>query len=79
MRTLEINEKRQRKTEQGNSKETQTDFPEICHSSSSINKEEILSKYVKIEADLSALKSHVKCELSNMMIKMESVIISDFI
>ena len=54
LRTPEINEKRQSKTEQRNSKETQTDFPEICHSSNSINKEETLSKHVKIEADLSA-------------------------
>ena len=74
MRTPKINEKRQSKTEKRNSKETQTDFPEICHSSSSINKDKILPKYVRIEADLSALKSHVKCELLNMMIKMESLI-----
>ena len=74
LRTHEINEKRQSKTEQSNSKETQTDFPEICYSSSSINKEEILSKYVRIEADHSALKNHVKCELSDMMRKMESLI-----
>ena len=71
MRTHEINVKRQSKTEQHNSKETQTAFPEIYHSSSSINKEEILSKYVRIEADLLELKSYVKCKLSNMMIKME--------
>ena len=42
LRTPEINEKRQSKTEQRNSDETQTGFPEICHSSSSINREEKL-------------------------------------
>ena len=55
LRTPEINEKRQSKTEQRNREETQTDFPEICHSSNDINKEEILSKYVKEEVDLFAL------------------------
>ena len=39
LRRLEINE-------------SQTDFPEICHGSNSINKEKILSKYVRIESDL---------------------------
>ena len=60
LRTPEMDKKRQSKTEQRNSKETQTDLPEICHSSSSINKGEILLKYVRIEADLSALKSHFR-------------------
>ena len=73
-RTPKINKKRQSKTEKHNSKETHTDFPDICHSSSSINKDKILSKYVRTEADLSTLKSHVKCKLLNMMIKMESLI-----
>ena len=73
-RTPKINKKRQSKTEKCNSKETHTDFPDICHSSSSINKDKILSKYVRTEADLSTLKSHVKCKLLNMMIKMESLI-----
>ena len=49
-RAPEINEKRQSKTEQRNNEEIQTDFPEICYISSSINKEEILSKYVRIAA-----------------------------
>ena len=53
-----MNEKRQCKVENLNSEETQTDFPEICHSSSSINKEEILFKYLRIEANLLALKVH---------------------
>ena len=44
LRTPEMDKKRQSKTEQRNSKETQTD----CHSSSSINKGEILLKYVRI-------------------------------
>ena len=74
MRTPETNEKRQSKIEKRNIQETQTDFAEICHSSSSINKEEILSKYLKIVADPPALKSHVKCKLSDMMRKMESLI-----
>ena len=69
-----MNEKKQSEPEKRNPEETQTDFREICHSSSSINKEEILSKYLRIEADLSALKSHVKCELLDMMRKMESLI-----
>ena len=74
LRTPELNEKRQSKIEKRKSEETQTDFPEICHSSISINKEEILSKYIRIKVDLSALKSHVKCELSDMIKKMESLI-----
>ena len=44
LRTPEMDKKRQSKTEQRNSKETQTD----CHSSSSINKGEILLKYVRM-------------------------------
>ena len=55
LRTPGIKEKIQSKTEKRNRKETQTDFPDICHSSNDINKEEILSKYVKVEVDLSAL------------------------
>ena len=74
LRTPEINEKRQSKTEQRNSKLTQTNFPEICDSSSSISKKEILSKCVRREADFSALKSHVKCELSDKIRKIESLI-----
>ena len=42
LRTPEINQKRLSKTEQRNSVETQTGFPEICHSSSSINREQKL-------------------------------------
>ena len=74
LKTPEIKEKRQSKTKPRNSEEIKTNFPEICHNSSSINKEEMRSKYARIEADLSALKSHVKCKLSNMMRKMESLI-----
>ena len=74
LRTPEINESIRSKTEQHNNKETQIDFPEICHGFSSINKEEIRSEYLSIEVDLSALKSHVKCELSDMMRKMELLI-----
>ena len=67
--TSKINEKRQTKNEKYNSAETQTDFPEICHSSSFVNMEEILSKVLRVEADLLALKGHVKYELSGMMRK----------
>ena len=74
LRTPEWNEKRQSKIEKCESEETQTDYPEICHNSSSINKEEILSKYLRIEANLSPLKNHVKCELSDIMRKIESLI-----
>ena len=74
LETPEINEKRQTKTEKCNSEETHTDFPEICHSSSFVNIEEILPKVLRVEANFSALKSHVKCELSDMMRKMESLI-----
>ena len=74
LKTPAINEKRQSKTKPCNSEEIKTNFKEICHNCSSINKEEIWSKYARIEADLSALKSHVKCKLSNMMRKMESLI-----
>ena len=52
LRRPEINVKRKSKIEQRNNDEWQTDFPEICHGSNSINKEEILSKYVRIESDL---------------------------
>ena len=45
-----------------------------CHISSFLNIEEILPKVLRVEADLSALKSHVKCELSDVMKKMQSVI-----
>ena len=45
-----------------------------CHISSFLNIEEILPKVLRVEADLSALKSHVKCKLSDVMKKMESVI-----
>ena len=68
-----MKEKRQSKMEKLNIEKTQIGFREISHRSSSINKEEILSKYLRI-ADLSALKSYVKCKLSNMMRKMESLI-----
>ena len=53
--TPEINEKRQ--IEKWCCKGTQTDFPEICHSSSFVKIEEILPKVLRVEADLSALKS----------------------
>ena len=72
--STEINEKRQTKTEKCSSGETQTDIPEICHSSSFVNIEEILQKVLRVETDLSALKSQVKCELSDMNRKMESMI-----
>ena len=51
-----INEKRQ--IEKYSSDGTQTDFPEICHSSSFANIEEMLPKVLRVEADLSALKNH---------------------
>ena len=70
----EIKEKRQTKIEKCNSEETQTGFPEICHISSFVNIEEILPKVLRVETDLSALKSHVKCELADMIRKMESPI-----
>ena len=35
--------------------------------------QEILSKVLRVEAELSALKSHVKCELSDVNRKMESL------
>ena len=43
--TPEINEKRQ--VEKCGSEGTQTDFPEICHSSSFVKIEEIISKVFK--------------------------------
>ena len=69
MRTPEINE-----TRQIDSKETQTDFPEVYLSSSSISKEEILPKYIRIGTDLWELNSHFNCKLLNMMRKIESLI-----
>ena len=69
--------KRQSKIEKRSSKETLTIFPEICHSYIFINNEEILSKYLRIETDLSGSKSHAKCELSDMMRKMESLVNSN--
>ena len=45
-----MKETRQTKIEKRNSEETQIDFPGICHGSSSVNKEEILSKFLRIEA-----------------------------
>ena len=69
--TPEINKKRQ--IEKCSSEGTQTDFPEICYSSSFVKIEEILLKVLRVEADLSALKSRVKCELSDMNRKMESL------
>ena len=69
-----MNETRQTKIEKRNSEETQTDFPGICHGSSSVNKEEILSKFLRIEADLLALKSHVKYKLSHMMQKLNHLL-----
>ena len=73
MRAREINQKKRSKIERCNSEETQTDSPEICHRSNSSNKEEILSKYLRIEAHILALKCDIKCGLSDMMIKMESL------
>ena len=70
--TPEINEKRQ--VEKCGSEGTQTDFPEICHSSSFVKIEEIIPNVLGVQADLSALKSHVKCKLSDMNRKMESLI-----
>ena len=72
--TSEINEKRQTIIKKSSSEKTQTDIPEICHSSSFVNTEEILQKVLRIEVYFSALKSHVKCELSDMNKKMESLI-----
>ena len=46
-----MNEKRQTNIEKRNNEETQTDIPEICHSYSSINKKEMLSNYLRIEAE----------------------------
>ena len=69
--TPEINEKRQ--VEKCGSEGTQTDFPEICHSSSFVKIEEIIPNVLGVQADLSALKSHVKCKLSDMNRKMESL------
>ena len=51
-----MNEKRQTYIEKRNSEQTRTDFSGICHSSSSVNKEEILSKVLRVEADFSALR-----------------------
>ena len=48
-----MNEYRQTIIEKRNTEETQTDFPEICHSFSSVNVEEILLKVLRVEADLS--------------------------
>ena len=70
----EIKEKRQTKIEKCNSEETQTGFPEICHISSFVNIEEILPKVLRVETDISALKSHVKCQLADIIRKMESPI-----
>ena len=69
--TPAINEKRQ--IEKYSSEGTQTDFPEICRSFSFVKIEKILPKVLRVEADLSASKSHVKCELSDMNRKMESL------
>ena len=70
-----MNEGRQSKIEKGNSEEIQTDFPDNCHGSSSVNKEvEILRKYLRIEANLLSLKTHVECKLSDIMRKIESLI-----
>ena len=68
LRPPEIKEKRQ--IEKYSSEGTQTDFPEICHSSSFANIEEILSKVLRVDTDLSALKNHVKCKFSDMNRKM---------
>ena len=69
--TPEINDKRQ--IEKCSSERTLTDFLGICHSSSFVEIEEILPKVLRVEADFMALKSHVKCELSDMNRKMESL------
>ena len=69
--TPEINDKRQ--IEKCSSEGTQTDFPEIGHSSSFAKIEEIPPKVLRVEANLSTLKSHVECELSDMNRKMESL------
>ena len=69
MRTPEINGKRQINIEKRNCEETQSDFPEICHSSNSVNKEVILLKGLRVEDDLLALMNH-----SDMMRKIESLI-----
>ena len=52
LRTPEINEKKQTKTEKYSSEETQTDIPEIFHSSSFVNIEEVLPNVLRVEADL---------------------------
>ena len=62
--TPEINEKRQ--AGKCGREGTQTDFPEIFHSSSFVKIEEIIPKVL--------LKSHVRCKLSDMNRKMESLI-----
>ena len=69
--TPEINEKRQ--IEKCCCKGTQTDFPEIFHSSSFVKIEEILPKVLRVEANLLALRSYIKYELSDMNRKMESL------
>ena len=53
LKTTEMNEYRQTIIEKRNTEETQTDFPEICHSFSFVNVEEILLKVLRVEADLS--------------------------
>ena len=60
--TPEINEKWQ--IEKCSSEGTQTSFVEI---------EEMLPKILRVETDLSTLKSHLKSELSDMNRKMESL------
>ena len=67
----ETNGKRQ--IEKCSSEGTHADFTEICDSSSFVKIEEILPKVLRVEADLSALKSHVKWKLSDMNRKKESL------
>ena len=63
LRAPEMNEKRQTThfIEKCNSQKRSTNFPIVHHSSSYANTKDILSKVLRVVADLSALKSHVKC------------------
>ena len=68
-----MNEYRQTIIEKRNTEETQTDFPEICHSFSFVNVEEILLKSLKSRGRSLNMR-HVKCELLDMNSKMKSLI-----
>ena len=68
-----MNEKRQTNIEKRNNEETQTDIPEICHSYSSINKKEMLSNYLRIEAEY-LRKESPQIRTLDMMRKMDSLI-----